>query len=134
MLGRVELPQIEVPSLTREDPAEEHDLDYIDEFELLVHQGLDACLESGQLSFFTPRQARLFPRCEPGGDAGSKFGGRCPLRVTRLSDIKPPRLPPFDGFHEGTLEPSDVGHLAHHGTSAFRLSAFHNLRLDAEDS
>ena len=133
MLGRVELPQIEVPSLTREDPAEEHDLDHIDKLDLLGHQVSDAGLESGHLFRIAPRQARLFPRCESGGDAGSKFGGRCPLRVTRLDDIKPPRLPPFDGYHEGTLEPGDVGYLAHHGTSAFRLSAFHNLRLDAED-
>ena len=54
-MRRVELPQIEVPFLTRKDPADEHDLDYVDKLELLVHQGLDACLESGQLSFFTPR-------------------------------------------------------------------------------
>ena len=51
---RVELPQVESPLLTREDPANEHNLDYVDKFELLVHQGLDACLESGQLSFFYP--------------------------------------------------------------------------------
>ena len=44
---RVELPQVESPLLTREDPADEHNLDYVDKFELLVHQGLDACLESG---------------------------------------------------------------------------------------
>ena len=49
---RVELPQVESPLLTREDQADEHNLDYVDKFELLVHQGLDACLESGQLSFF----------------------------------------------------------------------------------
>ena len=55
MLRRVKLPQIEGSSLTREDQADEHNLDYVDNFELLVHQGLDACLESGQLSFFTPR-------------------------------------------------------------------------------
>ena len=52
---RVELPQVESPLLTREDRADEHNLDYVDKFELLVHQGLDACLESGHLSFFTPR-------------------------------------------------------------------------------
>ena len=51
---RVKLPQVESPLLTREDQADEHNLDYVDKFELLVHQGLDACLESGQLSFFTP--------------------------------------------------------------------------------
>ena len=79
-----------------------------------------------------PRQARLFPRCEPGGDAGSKFGGRCPFRVTRLGDVEPPRLPPFDGFHKGDLEPCDIGHLAHHGASALRLAAVHYLRLDIE--
>ena len=55
MLHRIELPQIEGPLLIREDPADEHNLDYVDKLELLVHQGLDACLESGQLSFFTPR-------------------------------------------------------------------------------
>ena len=55
VLGRVELPQIECPSLTREDPAEEHDLDYVDEFNLLVHQVLDAGLESGQLFQISPR-------------------------------------------------------------------------------
>ena len=48
---RVELPQVESPLLAREDQADEHNLDYVDKFELLVHQGLDACLESGQLSF-----------------------------------------------------------------------------------
>ena len=51
---RVELPQVESPLLTREDQADEHNLDYVDKFELLVHQGLGACLQSGQLSFFTP--------------------------------------------------------------------------------
>ena len=30
VLCRVELPQIEVPFLTRKDPADEHDLDYVD--------------------------------------------------------------------------------------------------------
>ena len=50
---RVELPQVESPLLTWEDPADEHNLDYVDKFELLVHQGFDACLESGQLSFLT---------------------------------------------------------------------------------
>ena len=44
---RVELPQVESLLLTREDLADEHNLDYVDKFELLVHQGLDACLESG---------------------------------------------------------------------------------------
>ena len=34
---RVELPQVESPSLAREDQADEHNLDYIDKFELLVH-------------------------------------------------------------------------------------------------
>ena len=50
VLCRVELPEVEVPLLAREDPAVEHDLDYIDEFELLVHYVLNTCLESGQLS------------------------------------------------------------------------------------
>ena len=50
VLGRVELPQVESPLLAREDLADEHDLDYVDEFELLVHHVLNTCLESGQLS------------------------------------------------------------------------------------
>ena len=70
---RVELPQVESPLLTREDPMNEPNLDYVDKFEIPVHQGLDACLESGQLSFFTPRQAHLFPGGEPrrGSDRNS---------------------------------------------------------------
>ena len=68
MLGRVELPQIEVLSLTREDPAEEHDLDHVDKLDLLGHQVSDVGLESGHLFRIAPRQARLFPRGEPGGD------------------------------------------------------------------
>ena len=81
VLGRVELPQIECPSLTREDPAEEHDLDHVDELDLLAHHVLDAGLESGQLYRGTPGQALLFPGSEPRGDSGSKFGGRHPVGV-----------------------------------------------------
>ena len=36
MMCRVELPQVEGPLLAREDPANEHDLDYVDKLELLV--------------------------------------------------------------------------------------------------
>ena len=54
VLRRVELPQIEGPLLTWEDPADEHDLDYVDKLELLVHQGLDACLQSSHLPFAAP--------------------------------------------------------------------------------
>ena len=61
MLRRVELPQVEGPSLTREDQADEHNLDYVDKLELLVHQLLDAGLESGQLLRITPNPATLFP-------------------------------------------------------------------------
>ena len=49
VLGRVELPQAESPLLAREDPADEHDLDYVDELDPLVYKVLDAGLESGQL-------------------------------------------------------------------------------------
>ena len=49
VLGRVELPQIECPSLTREDPVEEHDLDHIDKPDFLAHHVSDTFLESGQL-------------------------------------------------------------------------------------
>ena len=54
VLCRIKLPQVEILLLARENPADEHDLDYIDKLELLVHQGLDACLESGQ-PFFYPK-------------------------------------------------------------------------------
>ena len=75
MLGRVELPQVEGPSLTREAHADEHNMDYVDKLELLVHQGLDAGLESGQLSFFTPRQACLLPGGEPRRGPDRNSGG-----------------------------------------------------------
>ena len=54
VLGRVELPQIECPSLTQETPAEEHDLDHVDELDFLAHHVPDAGLESGQLYRRTP--------------------------------------------------------------------------------
>src|SRR4051812_43330012 len=49
VLSRVELPQIECPSLTREDPAEEHGLDHVDKLDFLAYHIFDAVLESGQL-------------------------------------------------------------------------------------
>ena len=130
--GPGQTPTIESPSLTRENPAKEHDLDYIDEFNLPANQVFDVGLKSGHFRRTTPRQARLFPRCEPCGDARSEFKGRCPFRVTQLGDIEPPRLPPFDGLYEGALEPCNVGYLAHHGASALRLVAADHLLLDIE--
>ena len=49
VLRRVELPQIEGPLLTREDPTEEHDLDYVDKLEFLAYHVPDTLLESVQL-------------------------------------------------------------------------------------
>ena len=37
VLRRIELPHVEAPSLARENPADEHDLDYVDKLDLLVH-------------------------------------------------------------------------------------------------
>ena len=81
VLRWVELPQVELPFLAREDPAEEHDLDHVDELDFLAHHVLDAGLESGQLYRRTPGHALLFPGGEPRGDSGSKFGGRHPVGV-----------------------------------------------------
>ena len=36
VLHRVEFPQVELPLLAREYPADEHNLDYVDKLELLV--------------------------------------------------------------------------------------------------
>ena len=60
VLHRVEFPQVELPLLAREYPADEHNLDYVDKLELLVHHVLNTCLESGQLFRTTPGQALLF--------------------------------------------------------------------------
>ena len=46
VMGRVELLQIEVPLLTREDPVDEHDLDYVDKLEFLACHVPDTFLES----------------------------------------------------------------------------------------
>ena len=54
VLCRIKLPQIEGPLLAGENPADEHDLDHIDKLKLLVHQGLETGLESGQLLRTTP--------------------------------------------------------------------------------
>ena len=37
VLRRIELPHVEAPSLAPEDLADEHDLDYVDKLQLLVH-------------------------------------------------------------------------------------------------
>ena len=74
VLCQIKLPQVEGPLLAREDLADEHDLDYVDELDLLVHNILDAGLESGQLFQITPCQALLFPGGEPCGDSKSEFG------------------------------------------------------------
>ena len=47
VLRRIELPQVELPLLAREYPADEYNLDYVDKLELLVHHVLYRCLESG---------------------------------------------------------------------------------------
>ena len=75
VLRRIELSQVELPLLAREYPADEHNLDYVDKLELLVHHVLNTCLESGQLFRTTPGQALLFPGGEPHGDARSELGG-----------------------------------------------------------
>ena len=49
VLGRVELPQVEIPLLTQEDPADQHDLDYVDKLELLACHIPNTFLESVQL-------------------------------------------------------------------------------------
>ena len=41
VLRRIELPQGKLPLLAREYPADEHNLDYVDELELLVHHVLN---------------------------------------------------------------------------------------------
>ena len=49
VLCQIELPQFEGPLLAWEDPVDKHDLDYVDELEVLAHQLFDAGLESSQL-------------------------------------------------------------------------------------
>ena len=130
VLGRVELPQNKCPLLARKDPAEEHNLDHVDELDFLVRHVLDAGLESDQLYRRTPGQALLFPGSEVREDSRSKFGGRRPVGVARLSDVEPPQLPPLYGLHIGAFEPGDVRHLAHHGASTLYLLADHHLPFD----
>ena len=54
VMCHIKLPQFEGPLLAREDPAYEHDLDYVDKLEILVHQLWDVSLESGQLFRISP--------------------------------------------------------------------------------
>ena len=68
VLFRIELPQIECPFLAWENPADEHDLDHIDEPELIAHQLLDAGSESRHLLRIAPLQALLFPGGELRGE------------------------------------------------------------------
>src|SRR3954465_15767707 len=90
VLRRVKFPQSKIPFLAREDQANEHDLDYIDKPDWLVHQGLDARLQPSHFFFVSPRQARLFPGHELRGGSGSELGGCDPVRIAWLGDVKPP--------------------------------------------
>ena len=54
VFGRDEFPQIECPPLARQYQANEHDLDHVDELDVLVLHSLDAGDESGQPSRFGP--------------------------------------------------------------------------------
>ena len=54
VFGRDEFPQIECPPLARQYQANEHDLDHVDELDVLVLHALDAGDESGQLYRFAP--------------------------------------------------------------------------------
>ena len=47
----------------------------------------------------------------------------------RLGDIKPLLLPLLDGIIEGTCWPCNLGHLAHHGASAFGMLTAHYLGI-----
>ena len=49
VLGRVELPHIECPSVTWKDPTEEHDLDHIDKLDFPAYHIFNTVLEYGQL-------------------------------------------------------------------------------------
>ena len=80
-----------------------------------------------------PVQALLGPGREPQGGFESKFGSSGALFAARLSDVEPLLLPPFDGLHEGTFGPWDVGQLAHHSASALCMLTAHHFRLYIED-
>ena len=57
MLGRVELSQGKIPLLTREDPADEHNLDYVDKLEFL------ACIF--RIHFWSPSSSTDEPHNKP---------------------------------------------------------------------
>ena len=90
VFGRDELPQIKCQPLARKNPANEHDLDYVDKLDVLVLHALNAVLESSQLCRFAPGLALLFPVGEPHGGSGSELGGRRPVGTARLGDVEPP--------------------------------------------
>ena len=54
VFGRDEFPQTECLPLARQYQANEHDLDHVDELDVLVLHALDAVDESGQLYRFAP--------------------------------------------------------------------------------
>ena len=47
VFGWDELPEIKCPPLAQKNPANEHDLDYVDKHDVLVLHALNAVLESG---------------------------------------------------------------------------------------
>ena len=59
VLGRIELPQMASPALTRKDSAKKHNLDHADKLNVLVYHALDARLQHCQLVRRSPVQALL---------------------------------------------------------------------------
>ena len=79
MLGRIELPQITGLALTWKDPACKHDLDHINELNLLGYHIMEAHLEPRDLFQRSPGQALLLPGGKPHRDPGSEFGAAVQL-------------------------------------------------------
>ena len=78
VLLRIELPQSGSSALVREDLANQHNLDHIDELDVFVHHALDARLQRHQLIRRRPIWALLHPGGQPHWSSGLEFGSRGP--------------------------------------------------------
>ena len=76
MLLWIKLPHRATSALAREDPVNQHHLNYIDKLDVLGYHTLNARLQRYQLIGRTPVQTLLDPGGQSHGSTGAEFG-RC---------------------------------------------------------
>ena len=105
----IKLPQRAASALAREDPANQHHLNYIDKLDVLGYHALNARLQRYQLIGRTPVRTLLDPGGESHGSAGAEFGSSGPGGAAGFRDVEPLFLPLLYCIHKSAFQPGDIG-------------------------